>query len=74
MDRNLDYLLDEYKERIDVLKQAVSAGNCQSFEEYKYACGQLRGLESACLIITDLKQRLENSDEWNHYPYRLKPR
>lgn len=63
MDRNLDYLLDEYKERIDVLKQAVSAGNCQSFEEYKYACGQLRGLESACLIITDLKQRLENSDE-----------
>ena len=74
MDRNLDYLLDEYKQRIDVLKQAVAAGNCQSFEEYKYACGQLRGLESACLIITDLKQRLENSDEWNHYPYRLKPR
>jgi hypothetical protein len=63
MDKNLEYLLDEYKERISVLKQAVAAGNCQSFEEYKYACGQLRGLESACLIITDLKQRLENSDE-----------
>jgi hypothetical protein len=63
MDRNLDYLLDEYKERLDLLKQAVAAGNCNSFEEYKYVCGQLRGLESACLIITDLKQRLENSDE-----------
>ena len=63
MDRNLDYLLDEFKERINVLKQAVGAGNCTSFEEYKYACGQLRGLESACLLITDLKQRLENSDE-----------
>jgi hypothetical protein len=63
MDRNVDYLLDEYKERLDLLKQAVAAGNCQSFEEYKYVCGQLRGLESACAVIVDLKQRLENSDE-----------
>jgi len=63
MDRNLDYLLDEYNERMSLLKQAVSAGNCQSYEEYKYACGQLRGLESACAVIVDLKQRLENSDE-----------
>lgn len=63
MDRNLDYLLDEYKERLDLLKQAVAAGNCQSYEEYKYVCGQLRGLESACAVIVDLKQRLENSDE-----------
>jgi hypothetical protein len=63
MDKNLDYLLDEYKERINVLKQAVAAGNCQSFEEYKYTCGQLRGLESACAVIADLNQRLENSDE-----------
>ena len=63
MDRNLDYLLDEYKERLDLLKQAVCAGNCTSYEEYKYVCGQLRGLESACAVIVDLKQRLENSDE-----------
>lgn len=63
MDRNLDYLLDEYTDRINSLKQAIAAGNCTNHEEYRYACGQLRGLESACLIITDLKQRLENSDE-----------
>jgi hypothetical protein len=74
MDRNLDYLVNEYQERMGLLKQAVCAGNCQSYEEYKYVCGQLRGLESACAVIVDLKQRLENSDEWNHYPYRLKPR
>jgi hypothetical protein len=59
----LDYLLDEYKERIDMLQKAISAGNCSSFEEYKYTCGQIRGLEAACLTITDLKQRTENSDE-----------
>ncbi len=63
MDKNLDYLLNEYKARIDMLQKAISAGNCANYEEYKYACGQIRGLESACLTITDLKQRMENSDE-----------
>ena len=63
MDKYLDYLLDEYKERINMLQKAVAAGNCANHEEYKYACGQIRGLESACLTITDLKQRMENSDE-----------
>ena len=63
MDKNLDYLLNEYKTRIDMLQKAIAAGNCANYEEYKYACGQIRGLESACLTITDLKQRMENSDE-----------
>ena len=49
MDKNLDYLLNEYKNRIESLQKAISAGNCLNFEEYKYACGQIRGLESACL-------------------------
>ncbi len=63
MDKNLDYLLNEYKTRIDMLQKAIAAGNCANYEEYKYACGQIRGLESACLTITDLKQRMENFDE-----------
>ena len=63
IDSNLDYLIREYKERIDMLQTAVAAGNCQNFEEYRYSCGQIRGLESACLIISDLKHRMESSDE-----------
>ena len=59
----LDYLLKEYRERIDMLKQAAAAGNCTSFDEYKHTCGQIRGLESACMLITDLKKRMETSDE-----------
>ena len=58
-----DYLLREYKDRMEMLQQALAAGHCKTFEEYKYTCGQLRGLESACAIIVDLKQRMENSDE-----------
>ena len=63
MDKTLEFLLFEYKNRIEMLQKAVSAGNCANYEEYKYACGQIRGLESACLTITDLKQRMENSNE-----------
>lgn len=63
MDKNLDYLLAEYVDRIQMLQKAMAAGNCANFEEYKYTCGQIRGLEAACLTITDLKQRMEKSDE-----------
>jgi hypothetical protein len=63
VDKTTEFLLNEYASRIDMLQKAISAGNCANYEEYKYACGQIRGLESACLTITDLKKRMENSDE-----------
>jgi hypothetical protein len=34
-------------------------------------CGEVQGLLTARLYITDLRKALENSDEWN--PYWLKP-
>lgn len=58
-----DVLLTELRDRIARLTDAMARGNCASFDEYKYASGQLRGLESACAIIADLKKRLENADD-----------
>jgi len=63
MDKTLDYLLNQYKERMDMLSDAMARGMCTSFEEYKFTCGQLRGLESACSVIKDLEERLETMDE-----------
>ena len=63
MDRNLEFLLAEFKDRMEMLSEALLRGNCPTIEEYRYICGQLRGLEAACGIIADLKQRRENSDE-----------
>ena len=59
----LEVLLEKYKERIDLLQDAIARGGCATFDEYKYSCGQLRGLEAACLVVTDLKQSMESSDE-----------
>jgi hypothetical protein len=63
MDKNLEYLLREYKDRMAMLQEAVHRGNCVNFEEYKYVCGQLRGLEAACAIIVDLAKNLEHADD-----------
>lgn len=62
MDKNLEYLLSEYKDRMSMLSEALMRGNCATIEEYRYICGQIRGLESACLTITDLNNRLNNPD------------
>lgn len=58
-----DVLLSEYRDKINMLADALARGSCTSLEEYRYMCGQIRGLETACATITDLKQRMENSDE-----------
>ena len=59
----LEYLLKEYKERIGQLSDALALNHITSYEEYKYTCGQIRGLESACAITLDLQKNMENSDE-----------
>ena len=63
MDKTFEVLLAEYKDRMNMLSDALTTGNIAKIEDYKYVCGQLRGLEAACAIIVDLKRRMENSDE-----------
>ena len=63
MDKNLEYILREINERRTMLTEAVARGSCTSHEEYRYTCGQLRGLEAACAIIADLEKLLEHPDD-----------
>jgi hypothetical protein len=63
MDSTLAYLLKEYQDRMTMLQDAVVRGQCAGIEEYRYICGQLRGLEAACVVIEDLTKKMENSDE-----------
>jgi hypothetical protein len=58
----LEYLLKEYKERMDYLTDGLARGHIKSMDEYSYVCGQLRGLEAASGVIQDLRTRMENSD------------
>lgn len=60
---NLDYLLSSFRDRMEMLSNAMSVGNCGSYDEYKFMTGQVRGLMAACAIVEDLKSNLEISDD-----------
>ena len=57
--KELEYLLKEYRDRMDMLIEALARNNVGNMEDYRYICGQLRGLEAACAIIADLKRDQE---------------
>jgi hypothetical protein len=59
----LEYLIQEFKEELEVHAQSIIAGRPQNIEEYRQVVGTIRGLESAIQITKDLVQRLENSDD-----------
>jgi hypothetical protein len=59
---NLEYLLKEYIDRMEFLKSGLAQGNIPTMEEYRYVCGQIRGLEAACGTIQDLRTKMESSD------------
>lgn len=60
----IEYLLKEYTDRIAYLTSGLAQGNIPTIEEYRYVCGQIRGLEAACGIIEDL-ERKKNEDSDN---------
>jgi hypothetical protein len=58
-----EVLAQQIDEKVEQLRDGVSNGNAQSFEEYKKTCGEIRGLLTARQYALDLKQRMENSNE-----------
>jgi hypothetical protein len=45
------------------LEESLGAGGAKTFDEYQLVCGQIKGLLMAQVEISDLKQRMENSNE-----------
>jgi hypothetical protein len=59
----LDVLLKNIDEKVQQLKDSITNGNVEKFEDYKKLCGEVRGLLTAREYTLDLKDRLESSDE-----------
>jgi len=58
-----EILIKQADEKVEQLKEYLSEGRAESFEEYKKLCGEVRGLLIMRGYVLDLKQRLENSDD-----------
>jgi hypothetical protein len=59
----IDVLVLQLNEKIEQVKEAVTTGNFDKFEDYKKTCGEIRGLLIARGYVLDLKDRMEKSDE-----------
>ena len=58
-----DVLVQELDDRVKYLKDLLGSGVAKDFAEYQKVCGEIKGLLTARQNITDLKQKMENSDE-----------
>lgn len=59
----LDVIVEQADDKVTQLKDYLSEGKADSFEDYKRICGEIKGLLTARGYALDLKQRLEQSDE-----------
>lgn len=58
----LGLLNDKLEEQKVQLSEVLCAGNAKSYEHYKELCGQIRGLMTAQLEISDLVRKLKEAE------------
>lgn len=63
MDKVLEVLLKQVRDRRDQLILAVSQSAAKDFSEYQKLCGEIRGLSTTEGYILDLAKLMEQSDE-----------
>ena len=50
------------RERLNDLADAMAAGACEDFSEYRYFSGHIRGLAEAESILLEVESQLEDAD------------
>jgi len=59
----LEIVAKNIEEKVQQLKDYMSDGRCENFEEYSRISGEIRGLLLAKGYALDLKQTMEKADE-----------
>lgn len=59
----LEYVNGKLDERRKALIEALGTGGANDFAEYRYLCGQVRGLLAAQFEINDLLRKMKDQDE-----------
>lgn len=58
-----ELLISQFDEKVTQLKDYLSEGKSESYEEYKRICGEIKGLLIARGYTLDLKHTVENADD-----------
>ena len=65
----LEHLSKKIDDKVSQLQIALADGNAGDYAEYKKMCGEVKGLLTARLFISDLQERLKthDDDEWSRF-------
>ena len=63
MNDTLEYLIKKIGEERNNIADCLVGGNLNDFAQYQFLCGQARGLLAAQVLIQDLANQLEHSDD-----------
>lgn len=63
IDKYLQHLASKLDDRVLQLQEALGAGYPQDYSEYKKMVGEIQGLLTSRREITDLQERLKESDD-----------
>lgn len=59
----IEAILHEIRARQSQLSDALANSAAKNFEEYKFICGEIRGLTAVETYLIDLAKRMEQSDD-----------
>ncbi len=63
LDKALTHLTNQIDEKVGRLQESLGTGVAKDFSEYQKMCGEVQGLLTARLFISDLARNYEDSDE-----------
>lgn len=58
-----DVLNEKIEEFVLRTSESLESGKCGDYAEYRYLCGQIRGLKVAQTAITDLMRKMQEDDD-----------
>ena len=56
-------VIKEIEEKQKYLADALASGAAKDYAEYKFMCGEIRGLSFAHAYVTDLVRKMEQDDD-----------
>ena len=63
MDKIVETILRELRARRVQLSEASASGAAKNYEDYKYMCGEIRGLTNVEMYLLDLAKNMEQLDD-----------
>jgi len=63
IDKYLRLITKQIDDKVELLREAIGNGSARDYAEYKGMVGEVKGLLTVRLNVTDLLDKLEESDD-----------